>query len=163
MWRGEEGKREEERVRQAEEKREEEGRRQEERRRRISDMCYGNGTLEFPGKFRTFDQIPNRELNHLIVDDRHEIIYCYVPKVACTNWKRVMVVLSEGLLAPDGQPYRDPQALPPDLIHNSSLHLTFSKVCILSVYCVYTVCILCLYCVYTMCILCLYTVCILSV
>ncbi|XP_029594458.1 carbohydrate sulfotransferase 12 [Salmo trutta] len=138
MWRGEEGKREEERVRQAEEKREEEGRRQEEkreeegrrqeeRRRRISDMCYGNGTLEFPGKFRTFDQIPNRELNHLIVDDRHEIIYCYVPKVACTNWKRVMVVLSEGLLAPDGQPYRDPQALPPDLIHNSSLHLTFSK------------------------------------
>ncbi|XP_064818978.1 carbohydrate sulfotransferase 12-like [Oncorhynchus masou masou] len=127
-WRGEEGKREEERVRQVEEeKREEEGRRQEERRRRISHMCSGNGTLEFPGKFRTFDQIPNRELNHLIVDDRHEIIYCYVPKVACTNWKRVMVVLSEGLLAPDGQPYRDPQALPPDLIHNSSLHLTFSK------------------------------------
>uniref|UniRef100_A0A4W5MHM5 Carbohydrate sulfotransferase n=1 Tax=Hucho hucho TaxID=62062 RepID=A0A4W5MHM5_9TELE len=80
-WRGEEGKREEERVRQAEEKREEEGRRQEERRKRISDMCSGNGTLEFPGQFRTFDQIPNRELNHLIVDDRHEIIYCYVPKV----------------------------------------------------------------------------------
>ncbi|XP_041696807.2 carbohydrate sulfotransferase 12 [Coregonus clupeaformis] len=127
--REEEGKREEERVRQVEEeeKREEEGRRQEDRRRRISDMCSGNGTLQFPGKFRTFDQIPNRELDHLIVDDRHQIIYCYVPKVACTNWKRVMVVLSEGLLAPDGRPYRDPQALPPDLIHNSSLHLTFSK------------------------------------
>ncbi|CAB1344105.1 unnamed protein product [Coregonus sp. 'balchen'] len=60
--REEEGKREEERVRQAEEeKREEEGRRQEDRRRRISDMCSGNGTLQFPGKFRTFDQIPNRE------------------------------------------------------------------------------------------------------
>ncbi|KAK6301226.1 hypothetical protein J4Q44_G00293240 [Coregonus suidteri] len=83
--REEEGKREEERVRQAEEeKREEEGRRQEDRRRRISDMCSGNGTLQFPGKFRTFDQIPNRELDHLIVDDRHQIIYCYVPKF----WRR---------------------------------------------------------------------------
>ncbi|KAJ8001373.1 hypothetical protein DPEC_G00168850 [Dallia pectoralis] len=48
-------------------------------------------------------------------------------KVACTNWKRVMVVLSEGLLTPEGQPYRSPQDVPPELIHNSSLHLTFSK------------------------------------
>ncbi|XP_012987032.3 carbohydrate sulfotransferase 12 [Esox lucius] len=124
--RGEEEKREEEKMKQVE-KTEVEWRRQEERRRRITDVCSANGTIDFPGKFRTFDQIPNRELDHLIVDDRHEIIYCYVPKVACTNWKRVMVVLSEGLLTPDGQPYRNPQAVPSDLIHNSSLHLTFSK------------------------------------
>ncbi|KAJ7983918.1 hypothetical protein DPEC_G00369550 [Dallia pectoralis] len=109
------------------EKTEVEWRRQEERKRRISDVCSANGTVEFPGKLWAFDQIPNRELDHLIVDDRHEIIYCYVPKVACTNWKRVMVVLSEGLLTPEGQPYRSPQDVPPELIHNSSLHLTFSK------------------------------------
>ncbi|KAJ7983919.1 hypothetical protein DPEC_G00369560 [Dallia pectoralis] len=109
------------------EKTEVEWRRQEERKRRISDVCSANGTVEFPGKLWAFDQIPNRELDHLIVDDRHEIIYCYVPKVACTNWKRVMVVLSAGLLTPEGQPYRSPQDVPPELIHNSSLHLTFSK------------------------------------
>ncbi|KAL1005208.1 hypothetical protein UPYG_G00056040 [Umbra pygmaea] len=123
-WRDE---REEEEKKGVGEKTEVEWRRQEERKRRIRDVCSANGTVEFPGKFRKFDDIPNRELDHLIVDDRHEVIYCYVPKVACTNWKRVMVVLSESLMAPDGRPYQNPQAVPTELIHNSSLHLTFSK------------------------------------
>lgn len=54
---------------------------QEVRKRRITDMCSGIDTLEFPGRARAFEQIPNRELDHLIVDDTHQIIYCFVPKV----------------------------------------------------------------------------------
>ncbi|XP_062288436.1 carbohydrate sulfotransferase 12-like [Scomber scombrus] len=103
-------------------------REQEARKQRVMDVCSGKDSEEFPGRTRPFEQIPNRELDHLIVDDTHQIIYCYVPKVACTNWKRVMVVLSQSLISPSsGKPYTDPEAVPPDLVHNSSLHLTFAK------------------------------------
>lgn len=53
---------------------------QEQRRRLLQEMC-ANESVAFPGKNRSFDDIPNKELDHLIVDDRHGIIYCYVPKV----------------------------------------------------------------------------------
>lgn len=103
-------------------------REQEDRKQRIMGVCSGKDAVEFPGSTRQFEQIPNRELDHLIVDDTHQIIYCYVPKVACTNWKRVMVVLSQSLISPSsGKPYTDPEAVPPDLVHNSSIHLTFAK------------------------------------
>lgn len=98
------------------------------RKQRIIEVCSGTGGLEFPGRTRAFEQIPFRELDHLIVDDTHQIIYCYVPKVACTNWKRIMVVLSQSLISPvTGKPYTDPESVPADLVHNSSLHLTFAK------------------------------------
>ncbi|XP_003416545.1 carbohydrate sulfotransferase 12 [Loxodonta africana] len=98
---------------------------QAERRRVLRDFC-ANSSFVFPTKERSFDDIPNYELNHLIVDDRHGIIYCYVPKVACTNWKRVMIVLSESLLD-RGVPYREPLDIPREHVHNSSTHLTFNK------------------------------------
>lgn len=99
--------------------------RQEQRRRLLQEIC-STDAVSFPGKNRSFDDIPNKELDHLIVDDRHGIIYCYVPKVACSNWKRIMIVLSESLLQ-DGVPYMDPLAIPRDLVHNSSMHFTFNK------------------------------------
>lgn len=54
---------------------------QETRKQRVLDVCSGIDSVEFPGRTRAFEQIPNRELDHLIVDDTHQIIYCYVPKV----------------------------------------------------------------------------------
>ena len=32
-------------------------------------------------------------LKHLIVDDRTHLLYCYVPKVGCANWKRIFNIL----------------------------------------------------------------------
>lgn len=100
---------------------------QEARKQTLRQFC-ANSSFTFPTKQRSFDDIPNKELDHLIVDDRHGIIYCYVPKVACTNWKRVMIVLSESLSErKHGIPYRDPLQIPREDVHNSSTHLTFNK------------------------------------
>ncbi|XP_011668709.1 carbohydrate sulfotransferase 11 isoform X2 [Strongylocentrotus purpuratus] len=37
----------------------------------------------------------------LIVDDKYKLVYCNVPKVACTSWKRVFLVLNGVMKHPD--------------------------------------------------------------
>ncbi|XP_063056099.1 carbohydrate sulfotransferase 12-like [Engraulis encrasicolus] len=97
--------------------------RQKEREETFRSVCSANST--FPGKNRKFDDIPDKELEHFIMDDRHKIIYCFVPKVACTNWKRIMAVLSERRVG--GVVYHDPLNIPHDAIHEENLQLTFDK------------------------------------
>ncbi|XP_060933393.1 carbohydrate sulfotransferase 12-like [Limanda limanda] len=92
---------------------------QEARKHRVKDVCSGQGAVEFPGRTRPFEQIPNSKLKHLIVDDKHQVIYCFVPKVVCTNWKSVMAVLSQSMISPStGKPYTDPNDIPVGLVHN---------------------------------------------
>ncbi|KAM4536988.1 carbohydrate sulfotransferase 12-like [Odontesthes bonariensis] len=50
---------------------------------------------------------------HFIVDHTYKIIYCYVPKVACTHWKRVMYALKQS------KPYPDLVSIPPSAVHQT--------------------------------------------
>jgi len=72
------------------------------RRQRVKEVCsylmleHNTSTLPYPA------------LDHIIVDDHHRLIYCYVPKVACTNWKRIMLILTnQSLQSPLDIPAND--------------------------------------------------------
>ncbi|XP_076447012.1 carbohydrate sulfotransferase 11-like [Babylonia areolata] len=42
-----------------------------------------------------------RSLGHLLVDDKNKVLFCYIPKVACSNWRRVLLVLRGRVSAAD--------------------------------------------------------------
>uniref|UniRef100_A0A8C0S5G3 Carbohydrate sulfotransferase n=1 Tax=Canis lupus familiaris TaxID=9615 RepID=A0A8C0S5G3_CANLF len=79
------------------------------RRDQVTDTCRANSALSRKRRVLT----PN-DLKHLVVDEDHELIYCYVPKVACTNWKRLMMVLS------GRGKYSDPMEIPANEAHVSA-------------------------------------------
>ncbi|XP_071779210.2 carbohydrate sulfotransferase 12-like [Centroberyx gerrardi] len=78
----------------------------EQRKHLLREMCGGNGE-----KKHILEDMTDKELENLIVDEKHGVIYCYIPKVACTNWKRVMFVLNQS------EPYQDPMSISGDLVH----------------------------------------------
>ncbi|KAJ8916635.1 hypothetical protein NQ315_000280 [Exocentrus adspersus] len=57
---------------------------------RQEQLMLGCDNLGGKDKFRL--NVSN--LEHILVDHKHKLLYCYVPKVACTNWKRVIMVLT---------------------------------------------------------------------
>ncbi|CAB3230479.1 unnamed protein product [Arctia plantaginis] len=58
------------------------------RQDRIQDVCD-----RYPPKIG-LNELPQSELDHIIIDDERKLLYCYVPKVACTNWKRLLMILA---------------------------------------------------------------------
>ncbi|XP_076026909.1 carbohydrate sulfotransferase 12-like [Genypterus blacodes] len=83
---------------------------QESRQQQLREMC-SSGRERFTGGKEDLQDLSAKELENLVVDDKHGIIYCYIPKVACTNWKRVMFALRQG------EPYQDPLSISGELVH----------------------------------------------
>lgn len=67
-----------------------------------------------------FGQNPKTGLNreafkNILVSDRNQLLYCMIPKVACSNWRRVLLVL-EGYAD-------DPNSLSSGDVHNNTFGL----------------------------------------
>uniref|UniRef100_A0A3P9J3K2 Carbohydrate sulfotransferase n=1 Tax=Oryzias latipes TaxID=8090 RepID=A0A3P9J3K2_ORYLA len=60
---------------------------------------------------QSLDNLNDSDLKNFIVDDKHGIIYCYIPKVACTNWKRILIALNYS------EPYPDPMSFKHNWVH----------------------------------------------
>ncbi|NXR98482.1 CHST9 sulfotransferase, partial [Oxylabes madagascariensis] len=53
-------------------------------------------------------------VNHLVVEHKHKFIYCEVPKVGCSNWKRTIFLLQSDLNSGASE-------IQHDTIHHTSL------------------------------------------
>lgn len=74
------------------------------RQRRLRAACRGDPA--------TLEDLPAARLDHVLVDDAHALLYCSVPKVASTNWRRVLLALRSRL--------RDPSRIPANRSHEPS-------------------------------------------
>ncbi|CAG2178806.1 unnamed protein product, partial [Oppiella nova] len=76
---------------------------QQRRQSYIRNLCYHQYGWR-PLNDTTFESMISSittHLDHLIVDDTNRLIYCFVPKVASTNWKRVLLALNTHTQSPD--------------------------------------------------------------
>lgn len=64
------------------------------KRERVSNLRKTCKVLKKKGKVRSSSSLPRKNLQTIIVDDHYKVLLCYIPKVACTNLKRVFLILS---------------------------------------------------------------------
>ncbi|XP_034020046.1 carbohydrate sulfotransferase 12-like [Thalassophryne amazonica] len=89
--------------------------RQELRKQLIIQMCKTSKQV-FSQMKHNLEDLTSLDLENFIVNDEYAVIYCYIPKVACTNGKRLMISLNKG------KPYQDLMSIHPDVVQNYNFH-----------------------------------------
>lgn len=66
------------------------------RKKLVRKVCdkYKNGLFDTRGNMRTMSEMTWYDHN-IYVDGKHRLLYCNIPKVGCTNWKRILLALRE--------------------------------------------------------------------
>lgn len=65
------------------------------------------------------EDLPAGRLDHVLVDDQHGLLYCAVPKVASTNWRRVLLALRSSRA--------DPARIPANRSHEPSAFRSLAR------------------------------------
>lgn len=90
------------------------------RQEQVQKICNSDAATESETLTKNITDIPDDQWDHLIVDSKHKFLYCYVPKVACTNWKRVLMLMTDQW--PNGT---DPLKIPATLAHSVGMFKKF--------------------------------------
>lgn len=88
------------------------------RQEQVQKICANSQTKMLSNDI---NEIPEDQLDHMIIDSKHKFLYCYVPKVACTNWKRVLMLMTNQWL--NGT---DPLKIPAALVHSPGIFKKFN-------------------------------------
>lgn len=57
-----------------------------------------------------FNDLYEDSLKHIYVIKKYKLMFCYIPKVGCSNWKRIMMILENNLLKIDDIDSREAHA-----------------------------------------------------
>ncbi|XP_045125793.1 carbohydrate sulfotransferase 11-like isoform X3 [Portunus trituberculatus] len=69
----------------------------------VRETC---ATMRFP------NTLANTAIRHMVYDDKRKVIYCFIPKVASTSWKRVFLLLTQ-------EPKRNVSKMSRQAVHGS--------------------------------------------
>ncbi|NXJ10442.1 CHST9 sulfotransferase, partial [Odontophorus gujanensis] len=64
---------------------------QNDRRNTMASVCQNNNLIKLKSK------LDSHVASQIFVEHKHKFTYCEVPKVGCSNWKRTIFILQEGL------------------------------------------------------------------
>ena len=67
---------------------------QEKRVQNMRKVCKSYQTADFNLTSWLHAHFNHENLKNILVSDRYRTLYCYVPKAACTNWKRAFLILN---------------------------------------------------------------------
>ncbi|XP_068695160.1 carbohydrate sulfotransferase 11-like isoform X1 [Montipora foliosa] len=62
---------------------------QRERQDHLKKYCKSHNLIHFNGT------IDRKKLGYFMVNEKYKVLYCYIPKVACTQWNKVFYALKE--------------------------------------------------------------------